>query len=125
VFVRKSGNDDDIKDKPTKLKTKKNQGFWSTREGRGLLSFIVSGIFHELIIMSCCRRMTFENLVFFTLQGVTVLVEIKLRQGVLKQEPTGTTRFYLILTQLLFMMSTGRLFTGPFLRYQFLGENDI
>ncbi|KAI8877521.1 hypothetical protein K501DRAFT_288347, partial [Backusella circina FSU 941] len=102
------------------IKYKKSQDFWSAREGRGLLSFIVSGIFHELIIMSCCRRMTFENLVFFTLQGIAVLVEVKLRQGALKQEPTGITRICLILTQLMFMMWAGRLFTGPFLRYQFL-----
>ncbi|KAI7904215.1 uncharacterized protein BX663DRAFT_451842, partial [Cokeromyces recurvatus] len=51
--------------------------FTRTRQGRGLLAFIISGIFHELIIMSTCRRMTFENLLFFILQGLFVLLEVE------------------------------------------------
>ncbi|CEP12956.1 hypothetical protein [Parasitella parasitica] len=97
--------------------------FWTTRQGRGLLAFIVSGIFHELIIMSACRHITLENLLFFTLQGLVVMIEVELRQGNLKQEPTGVTRVVCVALQLLFMSITGRLFTAPFLRYHFFPEN--
>lgn len=100
-------------------KQKKNVSFWSRRQGRGLLAFIISGIFHELIIMSACRRITLENLAFFTIQGLAVMIEAKLRQGALKQEPEGKTRILCIALQLLFMSITGRLFTAPFLRYDF------
>lgn len=100
-------------------KQDKNNSFWSCRQGRGLLSFIISGIFHELIIMSACRRITLENLAFFTFQGLAVMLEVELRQSALKQEPQGTTRIKCIALQLLFMSLTGRLFTAPFLRYGF------
>lgn len=93
--------------------------FWSTRRGRGLLAFIISGIIHELIIMSACRRITLENLVFFTLQGVACTIEVELRQGALKQEPKGVARVACISLQLLFMAITGRLFLGPYLRCNF------
>lgn len=99
--------------------TKKKTTFWATRQGRGLLTFIVSGVFHELLIMSTCRRITLENFMFFTVQGLAVTIETEIRQGALKQEPTGMTRIICILLQLLFMSITGRLFTGPFLRYNF------
>lgn len=95
------------------------QSFWSTVQGRGLLSFIISGLFHELIIMSVCRKITLENFAFFTIQGLAVGLEVQLRQGHLKQEPQGTTRILCIAIQFLFMSVTGRLFTGPFLRYDF------
>ncbi|KAI8094979.1 uncharacterized protein B0P05DRAFT_524163 [Gilbertella persicaria] len=96
-----------------------NRTFWSTKKGRGLLTFIISGIFHELIIMSACRKITLENFMFFTLQGVAVMIEVGVRQGPLKREPKGKTRLLCIGLQLLFMSITGRLFNGPFLRYDF------
>ena len=99
------------------------KSFWITRQGKGLLSFIVSGIFHELIIMSACRHITLENLIFFILQGAAVMIEVELRQGNLKQEPKGIIRVVCVALQLIFMSITGRLFTGPFLRYQFFPEN--
>lgn len=99
------------------------KSFWTTRQGKGLLAFIISGAFHELIIMSACRHITLENLVFFTLQGIAVMIEVELRQGNLKQEPQGIMRVICVALQLIFMSITGRLFTGPFLRYQFFPEN--
>lgn len=92
-------------------------GLLNHRYGRGLASFFVSGLFHELIIMSVCRRLTLENLVFFSLQGLAVLFEINLRQGALKQEPERKSRAICIAAQIMFMACTGRLFLGPFLRY--------
>ncbi|KAG0739967.1 hypothetical protein G6F57_001796 [Rhizopus arrhizus] len=95
------------------------RSFFSKRHGRGLITFVVSGVFHELIIMSVCRQITFENLMFFTIQGVAVLLEVVLRHGALKQEPEGKTRIICIAAQLLFMACTGRLFLGPYLRYAY------
>ncbi|CEI93900.1 hypothetical protein RMCBS344292_08125 [Rhizopus microsporus] len=96
------------------------KSFFSSRYGRGLLVFIISGAFHEVIIMSTCRKLTLENFAFFTIQGIAVSLEAALRQGKLKQEPEGKTRAMCIASQLCFMALTGRLFLGPFLRYEFL-----
>ncbi|KAG1042786.1 hypothetical protein G6F43_011812 [Rhizopus delemar] len=79
------------------------RSFFSKRHGRGLITFII----------------TFENLMFFTIQGVAVLLEVVLRHGALKQEPEGKTRIMCIAAQLLFMACTGRLFLGPYLRYAY------
>lgn len=100
-----------------------SQSFWSTTQGRGLLSFIISALFHELIIMSVCRKLTLENFAFFTLHGFAVGLEVLLRQGNSKQEPQGGTRLLCIALQFLFMSVTGRLFTGPFLRYGFFATD--
>ncbi|KAG1468325.1 hypothetical protein G6F56_003894 [Rhizopus delemar] len=80
----------------------------------------MSGIFHELLVMSACRKLTLENITFFLVQGVVVALEVALRQGALKQKPEGKTRVVCIAAQLTFMMITGRLFLGPFLRYGFI-----
>ncbi|KAI8645080.1 hypothetical protein BD408DRAFT_412212 [Parasitella parasitica] len=116
-------HDDMVAHHESTVKQLPKQSFWATRQGRGLLAFIVSGVFHELIIMSACRHITLENLLFFTLQGVVVMIEVEVRQGNLKQEPAGVTRVLCVALQLLFMSTTGRLFTGPFLRYHFFPEN--
>ncbi|KAI8356755.1 hypothetical protein EDC96DRAFT_515355 [Choanephora cucurbitarum] len=107
------------KAKTTKVQHSPRPSFWSTRQGRGLLTFVISGVFHELIIMSACRKLTLENFMFFTLQGIAVMIEVELRQGALKQQPRGKTRIMCIAAQLLFMSVSGRLFNGPFLRYDF------
>lgn len=107
------------KDNDVIVTHRRTRSFWTSAPGRGLLAFIVSGAFHEVIIMSVCRKITLENFLFFTLQGVAVMIEVKLRQGALKQEPKGKTRVICILLQLSFMTLTGRLFLGPFLRYEF------
>lgn len=92
------------------------------RYWRGLLVFFVSGLFHELIIMSCCRKMTLENLLFFTLHGAAVLAQVSVR--VLtgsKCSPHSLMRIFCIASHLLFLTLTGRLFLAPFIRYNFLG----
>lgn len=114
---------DEMKHSDNSSRTQKKKTFWSTRPGHGLLSFIVSATFHELIIMSACRKITLENFAFFTVQGIACMIEVELRQGALKQEPRGKTRVLCIALQLLFMSITGRLFTGPFLRYHFFQED--
>lgn len=114
---QKIKGDNDSKGPPMKQKCQKS--FWSTRRGKGLLAFVISGIFHELIIMSACRRITLEHFVFFTLQGVFCMIEVDIRQGALKQEPTGKTRVLCIALHLLLMSVFGRLFTAPLLRHNF------
>ncbi|KAI8968535.1 hypothetical protein BDF20DRAFT_964692 [Mycotypha africana] len=97
---------------------------WGSRRMRGLLSFIISGVFHELIIMSTCRHITLENLLFFTLQGVAVMLELETRTMIQPHEELDLRRRVpRIMLQLLFMAITGRLFTAPFLKYNFLAPN--
>lgn len=105
------------KEKKKMIEGKK--GFFSTNHGRGLLAFFVSGAFHELIICSVCRKVTLENLSFFTLHGIACMLEVKYLQKRLSREPKGIERIGRIITQLSFMTITGRLFLAPFLRYRF------
>ncbi|ORY98894.1 hypothetical protein BCR43DRAFT_488342 [Syncephalastrum racemosum] len=92
------------------------------RNLRGLLVFFVSGVFHEMIIMSICRKMTLENLIFFTLHGVAVLFELTLRDRFhCKGYPRGMMRVLSVALHLLFLAATGRLFLAPFVRYDFMG----
>ncbi|KAI8877522.1 hypothetical protein K501DRAFT_230111, partial [Backusella circina FSU 941] len=85
---------------------------------RGLMTFVVSGVFHELIIWSVCRRVTLENLCFFTLQGLACFIQSKYLPK--KQQPvTGWKRAVYVAAQLSFMTLTGRLFLAPFLRHRF------
>lgn len=87
-------------------------GFFSTPRGRGFLSFLVSGAFHELIICSVCRQLTLENFCFFTLHGLACMF-------IPKKNPQGLKRVGCIIAQLSFMIITGRLFLAPFLRTRF------
>lgn len=92
------------------------------RNLRGLLVFFVSGVFHEMIIMSICRKMTLENLLFFTLHGVAVLMELTLRDRFqCKSYPKGMMRVLSVALHLVFLAATGRLFLAPFVRYDFMG----
>lgn len=95
------------------------KGFFSTNQGRGLLAFFVSGAFHELIVCSVCRKVTLENLSFFTMHGIACMLEVKCLQNKLSREPKGTERIGRIIAQLSFMTLTGRLFLAPFLRHRF------
>jgi hypothetical protein len=106
-------------DKDEKKKPKKSAGFFSTNAGRGLMTFFISGAFHELIICSVCRRVTLENLAFFTLHGLISTLEVKYFGNLTKQQPTGWKRVARIAAQLTFMTLTGRLFLAPFLRTRF------
>ncbi|KAL7309296.1 hypothetical protein PS15m_011400 [Mucor circinelloides] len=95
----------------------KSEGFFSTKQGRGLMAFIVSGAFHELIICSVCRKVTLENFCFFTLHGLACMLEVKYFNA--KQQPTGWKRAARITFNLGFLTLTGRLFLAPFLRTRF------
>lgn len=102
--------DDDNEKKPT-------VGFFSTNTGRGLLSFLVSGAFHELIVCSVCRKLTLENFAFFTIHGLACMIESIYFH---KKKPTSyTEKAIRIAGQLSFMVITGRLFLAPFLRHRF------
>lgn len=96
---------------------KKEGGVFSTRQGRGLLAFLVSGAFHELIICSVCRKLTLENFCFFTFHGLACLVECTWFQR--SSPPRGWKRVLQNVTLLGFMTLTGRLFLAPFLRTRF------
>lgn len=66
--------------------------------------------------------MTLENLLFFTLHGVAVLVQVTVRVATgSKGSPQGVMHVFCIACHLLFMTLTGRLFLAPFIRYNFLG----
>lgn len=105
------------KEKEERKEKEKKKGFFSINQGRGLLAFLVSGAFHELIICSVCRKLTLENFSFFTLHGLVCMAEVKYFQS--KEPPKGLARFGRIITQLGFMTLTGRLFLAPFLRHRF------
>ncbi|KAL9545243.1 hypothetical protein MBANPS3_007244 [Mucor bainieri] len=96
---------------------KKAEGFFSTRQGRGLMAFLVSGAFHELIICSVCRKVTLENFSFFTLHGLACMLEVRCLNT--KQRPVGWKRAARIALNLGFLTLTGRLFLAPFLRTRF------
>ncbi|KAG2222803.1 hypothetical protein INT45_011613 [Circinella minor] len=125
IFVRSIKEDFTNKDtKLTKTKTenKKEQrisSFFLTKNIMGFLAFFVSGVFHELIITSMFRKMTLENLAFFTLQGIAVWIQLTIRDWATwsKQYPHGLTRVVCVLCHLMFLSVTGRLFLAPYLRY--------
>lgn len=98
--------------------TTKSQPWWASKSFSGFISFFVSGIFHEMMIMSICRRITLENFVFFILHGVAVMAEVKFRKARgWKEDPKGIYRVCGIAFNLFFFDFTGRLFVAPYLRH--------
>ncbi|KAI8097703.1 uncharacterized protein BX664DRAFT_293393 [Halteromyces radiatus] len=94
------------------------KGFWSSKNGRGLVVFMLSGVLHELIIWSTCREITLENFTFFTLHGIAVLVETSVTR---KQRRTNTMELlWCRLAYFTFMTLTARLFLAPFVRHDYL-----
>lgn len=86
---------------------------------RGLFVFLISGVFHELLLMALVRRMTLEQVLFFMLHGLTVLGEVQLTRHQLfyRDPPTDPARRVLcILVHMTFLTLTGRLFLAPYLR---------
>ena len=65
------------------------------------------------------RKMTLENLAFFTLQGIAVWIQLSVRDWARwsKEYPQGLTRAICVLCHLIFLSVTGRLFLAPYLRY--------
>lgn len=93
-------------------------GFWGSRNGRGLIVFMLSGVLHELILWSNSREVTLENFAFFTLHGVAVMVEANVTRH--RPRPSHTVGLWACrMTFLLFMTLTARLFVAPFLRHDF------
>ncbi|KAI7903751.1 uncharacterized protein BX663DRAFT_40209 [Cokeromyces recurvatus] len=104
----------------TKTNDKKNteKGFLSTPTGCGLLIFFISGLMHDFMIAAVARRITFEMTAFFLIHGIAVGLEVKLRKGSYKRDPTGCKRVVCNLLTLLFFVITGRLFLSPILRQE-------
>lgn len=123
--VANKKKDDDVVKKTltTKHNDNKKKGFWSTNNGRGLMVFFLSGVLHELIIWSTCREITFEQLLFFLIHGVAVMLETNFTRN---QRRTGLkARFICIILHLLFINLTARLFLAPFIRHDFLKPLEI
>ncbi|KAI9493576.1 hypothetical protein BDB00DRAFT_367419 [Zychaea mexicana] len=98
-----------------------------SRNIMGFMAFVVSGVFHELIIASMFRRFTLENLVFFTLHGVAVWIQLTVRDWAKwsKDEPHGASRLICVALHLMFLAVTGRFFLAPYLRYYCSGCSPI
>ena len=108
--------------KPDCKKEKDNEGRQVTAPSKvmlGILVFVVSGAFHELLIASMFRKVTLENLTFFTLHGIAVWVQLTVRSlvGWTRQDPHGLLRVLCIGAHLMFLAVTGRFFLAPYLRY--------
>ncbi|CAO3633461.1 unnamed protein product [Mucor hiemalis] len=75
VFARKKpANTMEKKKKDEKLVTKSDKKMhWTQSKGfKGYMSFVASGLFHEMMIMSACRKITLENFIFFLIHGFAV-----------------------------------------------------
>lgn len=115
------------KKKDEKLVTKCDKKMhWTQSKGfKGYMSFVASGLFHEMMIMSACRKITLENFIFFLIHGFAVYLEIKVRKETnWKNEPTGLARLLCIISNLFFFCLSGRLFVAPYLRGDFFGFNE-
>ncbi|CAO3631563.1 unnamed protein product [Cunninghamella blakesleeana] len=125
---KKADDIDDLKksaliEKKKKDDMNKKKGFWSTNNGRGLKVFFLSGVLHELIIWSTCREITLEQLLFFLIHGVAVMLETNFTRN---QRRTGLmARLICIILHLLFINLTARLFLAPFVRHDFLKPLEI
>ena len=96
----------------------KNKSNSVNRKIRGLTVFFISGIFHEVLMLSLFRETTGENLLFFTLQGLSVLLEVTIREKTgHRQEVSGWRRMVCFAGTWINFALTGRVFIAPFLRY--------
>ncbi|KAI8978143.1 hypothetical protein BDB01DRAFT_837580 [Pilobolus umbonatus] len=107
---------DDVKDQKKPVK--------QSNAVKGFLSYVISGVLHEIIVISALRKVTFEITAFFIIQGIGAFIEINLKKKVgMKGEPIGIIRVFCVVLNLIFMITTARLFTAPFLREEFFGYN--
>ncbi|KAI7852135.1 hypothetical protein BDC45DRAFT_485835 [Circinella umbellata] len=96
----------------------KNKSNVVNQKIRGLTVFFISGIFHEILMLSLFRESTGENLLFFTMQGLSVLLEVTLREITgYRHEVTGWKRVVCFTGTWFNFALTGRVFIAPFLRY--------
>lgn len=94
-----------------------NQHRWYTsRVIRGLFIFFVSGLFHEVMLAAVIRKVTLEQILFFTLHGVLVLMEIKLLNTTLRPDKGWMHRTICMLFNFALLVVTGRLFLAPYIR---------
>ncbi|KAI7877021.1 hypothetical protein K492DRAFT_239440 [Lichtheimia hyalospora FSU 10163] len=97
-------------------KTSSQRQWCNSRVLRGLFIFFVSGLFHEVMLAAVARKVTFEQILFFTLQGILVLVEIKLLDSILRPDKGWMHRTICILFNFVLLTVTGRLFLAPYIR---------
>lgn len=112
IFLKAINND---KKKGDKTRT---SGFLSLATRYGLLIFVLSGLFHDLMIAAASRTITLELTVFFLIHGIVVALEAKYRKGKFKRDPTGIYHVICNLLTVLFFTTTGRLFLSPILRQE-------
>lgn len=89
---------------------------YTSRVVRGLFIFFVSGLFHEVMLAAVVRKVTLEQILFFMLQGVLVLMEIKLLGSTLRPDKGWMHRTWCILFNFALLAVTGRLFLAPYIR---------
>lgn len=89
---------------------------YTSRIVRGLFIFFVSGLFHEVMLAAVVRKVTLEQILFFMLQGVLVLLEIKLLDTTLRPDKGWIHRTWCILFNFALLAVTGRLFLAPYIR---------
>ncbi|KAI9491750.1 hypothetical protein BDB00DRAFT_471260 [Zychaea mexicana] len=88
------------------------------RKLRGLFVFFISGVYHEVLLLSLFRRTSGENLLFFTLQGLIVLLEINVREKTgYKQDVSGWIKVLCYVCFWTSLAVSGRVFLAPFLRF--------
>ncbi|KAI8882737.1 hypothetical protein K501DRAFT_250774 [Backusella circina FSU 941] len=81
----------------------------------GLLIFLISGLFHDFMIVAVTRDFTLELTTFFLLHGIAVMLQVKYGP---KKEPQGIWHLLGNLMTVVFFVTTGRLFLGPILRHE-------
>jgi hypothetical protein len=91
------------------------KGFFSKSILCGLLIFLISGLFHDFMIVAATRDFTLELTTFFLLHGVVVMLQVKYGR---KEEPQGIWHLLGNLMTVAFFVTSGRLFLGPILRHE-------
>ncbi|KAI9322700.1 hypothetical protein BX666DRAFT_649674 [Dichotomocladium elegans] len=81
---------------------------------RGFACFVASGLFHEVMLAALVRKVSLDQVVFFVIQGVAVLAEVKTIGQPSRKE--GRQILGRRAVHFLFLALTGRLFLAPYLR---------
>ncbi|KAI7869335.1 hypothetical protein BDF14DRAFT_1783955 [Spinellus fusiger] len=94
----------------------KKQSTPLSRNAKGFLTFLLSGVGHDMLDAINFRRMTFENVLFFGIHGIVVYAEVSLLKRFFK-EPTGLMRIPYIVLNMTFLSLTGKIFLAPILTF--------
>jgi hypothetical protein len=89
---------------------------WNTSVA-ALSAFTVSGLFHELLVVSLFRETGGENLAFFLLQGLASVAEVQYLGS--RYAPQGIRRVLSTYATFVWLGVTGRLFFLPYWRRNF------